>query len=462
MGLVVNMRYSPFGSDDLCSWASAAKRGGSIPESPVPGEPRVYNVDAWLDADDQAPVKVTGVWMSELPEALRKSLLKELGLPVKKGIVYKEADGNPLRVIDVKIADVWDGWCNVAVRLEDGTVPPVRIHSMYFAEMNSGAVSTEAHLPVQEKPRMKRSGRTKRGKEVKGMPLDYYVFDLESTNRSYKSSEICEIAALKVVDGEIVDTFVTPVYIDGDISESAARKNHISKDMLQDAPHMRSALKAFIDFIGNDAVLVGHNIKTFDLPFIKRVSELCGMEFSYREAIDTLALAKRAWQDLPSYKMDDLRMRLDLDQDGAHRALKDCRDEYELYMRIRKEAEEGRVSIETPKVGSSRPGTKWSGRWGRKKAREFTTDRTEFDENHPLFGKSVVLSGDIEGIEYNDCLQAVCDLGGHPQDGVTKKTDYLVVGDNPGKSKIAKAVEYKSKGQDIEIIDAAAFIAMIG
>lgn len=461
MGLVVKMKYSPFGSDDLCSWASAAKRGGSIPENPAPGEPRSYKVDAWLDVDGRAPVKVTGIWLSELPEDLRKPFLKELGLPVKKGMIYKEIDGSSYKVADVKITDVWDGWCNAAVRLEDGSVPPVRIHSMHFAEMNSGAIDTDAHAAVQDKPRRKRAAGTKKSKEVKGMPLDFYVFDLETTDLS-NTLEICEIAALRVVGGEIVDTFETPVFIDGEIAAEAARKNHISKDMLQDAPHMRAALKAFLEFIGGEAVLVGHSIKNFDLPRLKRVAERCGVKFEYREAIDTHTLAKRAWQGLPGYKMDDLRTHLGLDQDGGHRALKDCRDEYELYMRLRKEAEEGKISIEPAKRSSSRSGVKWSGRWERKKAKDFTTDRVEFDESHPLFGKNVVLSGDVEGVEYNDCLQAVCDLGGHPQDNVTKKTDYLVVGEKPGKSKIAKAEEYKGKGQNIEIIDADTFIKMIG
>ena len=453
------MKYSPFGSDDLCSWASAAKRGGSIPDNPAPGEPRSYKVDAWLDVDGRAPVKVTGIWLSELPEDLSKSFLKELGLPVKKGMIYREIDGSSYKVTDVKITDAWDGWCNVVVRLEDGSVPPVRIHSMHFAEMNSGTIDADAHAATQDKPRRKNTPGAKKSKEVKGMPLDFYVFDLETTG--FTNPEICEIAALKVVNGEIVDTFETLVFIDGEIEAGAARKHHISKDVLRDAPHMKTALKAFIEFIGRDAVLVGHNIKTFDLPRIKRVSECCGFRFEYKEAVDTLPLVKTAWQ-LPSYKMDDLRMRLDLDQDGSHRALKDCQDEFELYMRLRKEAEEGKISIEPAKRSSSRSGVKWSGRWERKKAKDFTTDRVEFDESHLLFGKNVVLSGDVEGVEYNDCLQAVCDLGGHPQDNVTKKTDYLVVGENPGKSKIAKAVEYKGKGQNIEIIDADTFIKMIG
>lgn len=461
LSAVVDVKYSPFDSDCLSSWAEAARLGGTTPSDPAPGVPRTYNVEAWLDMDDNPPIKVTDTWLSELPEVCRKPLLKELGLPVKKAIVYKESDGTVLPITDIKIVDVWNDWFSIVVRLKDGSVPPVRIHSMYLAEMNSGAASTDTQLTAHDKPPRKRAVRSKKkSSEVEGMPLDFFVIDLESTDRGCKTSEICEIAALKVVDGKVIDEFETLVYIDGEISADAARVNHISKDMLQDAPHMTAALTAFFDFIGSDSVLVGHNIKTFDLPFVDRVAKLCGIEFEYQDAVDTYTLAKRAWPDLPSYKMDNLRTCLDLDMEGCHRALKDCFDEYALYMRIRKDVAEGNASVAPPKKSASRPGTKWSGKWGRKKAKDFTTEKDKFDERHPLFDKSVVLSG-IEGDEYDEYLQAVCDLGGHPQDNVTKKTNYLVIGDSPGRAKVAKAQEYGDKGIPIEIIGEHAFLELV-
>lgn len=454
------MKYSPMGSNEFCSWASAAKRGGTTPLYPAPGEPRICNVNAWIDVDEHDPITVANVWMSELPEGFRKPFLKELGLPVTKDLIYKDIDGSVSKVVDIKVVDVWDGWCNVIVRLADGSVLPGKIHSMYFAEMNSGVVETDVYVTGQEKLKRKRTAKSKHFSEVKGMPLNFYVVDLETTSK-YPPLEICEIAALRVIDGEVVDTFETLVYIDGEIEKGAADTNHITKDMLQDAPHMRSALEAFFDFIGSNAVLVGHNIKSFDIPNINKVCDKCGKVFEYREAIDTYALAKRAWPDLASYKMNNLRELLGLDQQGSHRACKDCNDEYALYMRIREDVAAGLVSIEPPARSPSRPKTKRQSKWARKKAKEFITEVISFDESHPLFGKNVVLSGDVEGISYNNCLQAVCDLGGHPQDNVTKKTNYLVVGENAGKNKLAKAQEYKNKGQSIEIIDAATFVLMI-
>lgn len=455
------MKYSVSGSNEICPWITAAKRGGSLPENPLPGEPRIYNVDAWLEVDGRA-YNVTNKWLSELPEELKKPFLKELGLPVKKGIVYKDLSGVSETVADIKISDVWDGWCNLVVKLGTGVIPQTRIHSMHFAEMNSGIVDGDP-TSARKRQGRKKEVSSKRAEKVKGMPLDFVVVDLESTDMSYKTSEICEIAALKVADGEVVDRFESLVFIDREISPGAARKNHISKDMLEDAPHMTKALKDLIGFIGNDAALVGHNIKTFDLPFLKKVAEDCGLDFLYREAIDTCTLAKRAWPGLPSYKMDDLRVKLDLDMDGSHRALKDCYDEYELYMTLRKEAAEGKVSVEPPKKTPSRSGVKWSGKWQRKKAKEFVPQVSTFDPSHPLFDKFVVISGDdIAGRGFDTCMQAVCDCGGHPQDNITKKTDLLVMGKGAGKSKLKKAEEYQAKGIPIVVVDETQFASMAG
>ena len=66
-------------------------------------------------------------------------------------------------------------------------------------------------------------------------------------------------------------------------------------------------------------------------------------------------------------------------------------------------------------------------------------------------------------------MQVVADLGGINQNNVTKKTNYLVLGNNDycstikdGKSnKQKKAEEYRLKGLDIEIISENVFYDMI-
>ncbi|MCI0584987.1 MAG: NAD-dependent DNA ligase LigA [Chloroflexi bacterium] len=73
----------------------------------------------------------------------------------------------------------------------------------------------------------------------------------------------------------------------------------------------------------------------------------------------------------------------------------------------------------------------------------------------PLAGKSVVVTGTIEGFSREAAEQAVRDAGGKPAGSVSRKTDYVVAGPGAG-SKLAKAEEL-----GIPILDADAFRALI-
>ena len=95
--------------------------------------------------------------------------------------------------------------------------------------------------------------------------------------------------------------------------------------------------------------------------------------------------------------------------------------------------------------------------------------RTEFDETHPLYGKLCVFTGTLEKMQRKDAMQIVVDLGGQVGNSVTKKTNFLILGNNDycplikdGKSsKQKKAETLKLAGNDIEIISEDVFYDMI-
>jgi DNA ligase (NAD+) len=73
----------------------------------------------------------------------------------------------------------------------------------------------------------------------------------------------------------------------------------------------------------------------------------------------------------------------------------------------------------------------------------------------PLAGRTVVVSGTIEGFSREEAEAAVRAAGGKPSGSVSKKTDYLVAGPGAG-SKLAKAEEL-----GVPVLDAAGFAKLL-
>jgi len=74
----------------------------------------------------------------------------------------------------------------------------------------------------------------------------------------------------------------------------------------------------------------------------------------------------------------------------------------------------------------------------------------------PLEGKTVVLTGTLPELTREEAAALVKAAGGKVTNSVSKKTDYVVAGDNPG-SKLAKAEKYET-----EILDEAGLRKLVG
>lgn len=166
---------------------------------------------------------------------------------------------------------------------------------------------------------------------------DYVVFDIETTGLHPDSDQICEIAAIGAKDGLPQGTFSTLVAIEGSMPEAAGRVNGITDDMLKGAPAIGDALDAFLDFIGDDAVLAGHNITSFDIPFMEAAAAKSGRasrvaRYHLKECCcDTLMLARMMWPDASGHSMDCLRRVFGIERTDSHRALADCYDELAVF-----------------------------------------------------------------------------------------------------------------------------------
>jgi DNA polymerase III epsilon subunit family exonuclease len=165
---------------------------------------------------------------------------------------------------------------------------------------------------------------------------DYVVFDLETTGISCISDEVVEISAVKVLKGEVTEEFSTLVNPGRPIPFRATEVNGITNEMVKDAPDFESALKDFLDFIG-DMILVGHNIHSFDMKFICRDAQKYFGQTIGNDYIDTLPLARRYLPGLGHYTLSDLADHYGIEKDGAHRALFDCHMNREIYEHLGEE-----------------------------------------------------------------------------------------------------------------------------
>jgi DNA ligase (NAD+) len=68
----------------------------------------------------------------------------------------------------------------------------------------------------------------------------------------------------------------------------------------------------------------------------------------------------------------------------------------------------------------------------------FTSKKTDLRKGQPLAGKTFVLTGKLQGYSRDEAKALIEDLGGSVADSVSRKTSYLVVGEDPG-SKLDKA-----------------------
>ncbi|TMF10563.1 MAG: NAD-dependent DNA ligase LigA, partial [Chloroflexi bacterium] len=73
----------------------------------------------------------------------------------------------------------------------------------------------------------------------------------------------------------------------------------------------------------------------------------------------------------------------------------------------------------------------------------------------PLSGKTFVLTGTLTSLTRGQAEERIKTLGGAIGSGVSKKTDYVVVGADPG-SKLEKAQRLK-----VPILDEAAFLELL-
>ena len=122
---------------------------------------------------------------------------------------------------------------------------------------------------------------------------DFLVVDVETTGLSPDTGDrVCEIGAVKIRGGAVVDTLSSLVNPCRPISAGAYAVNRISPAMVAGAPEFHQIAGRLLRMI-DDSVLVAYNAP-FDVSFLDSELRLAGHPRIVAKVVDALAIARQA------------------------------------------------------------------------------------------------------------------------------------------------------------------------
>lgn len=161
--------------------------------------------------------------------------------------------------------------------------------------------------------------------EILQLPIEeaeFSVVDVETTGLGPANNNIIEIGLVKIKNFKVIDRYNSFINPGRSIPPFITQFTGISNDDVYNAPFFEDLVKPLQDFL-EDSVLVGHNLQ-FDISFLRKEFNVCGVENYQPLQLCTLRLARRMLPNLKSRSLGNLANYLHLKNEDAHRAYADA------------------------------------------------------------------------------------------------------------------------------------------
>lgn len=159
----------------------------------------------------------------------------------------------------------------------------------------------------------------------------FIAVDIETTGLDPKMDKVIEIGAVKVVEGNVTETFDTFVNPKRKLSAFITNLTGITDQMLEREPDEGEAFRKFLAFAGEE-ILLGHHL-IFDYSFLKYIAIRQKISFE-RKGIDTLKIARACLPQIEKHSLEYLCSYYQIVNAHAHRACEDAMATIELYRRL--------------------------------------------------------------------------------------------------------------------------------
>ena len=160
---------------------------------------------------------------------------------------------------------------------------------------------------------------------------EFVVFDFETTGVNVEDgNEPWQVAGVRIKDGEVVDRINIFMNPGRPIAETWAGKNAkdpdgnpLTDDFFADKPSQEEAIKQFIDWAGENPLVIGQNAR-FDDEVIRRKAAEFGLDWNVGGVADTMAMGAEFQKDDASApkrkRLGDLAKWLGINQENWHAA----------------------------------------------------------------------------------------------------------------------------------------------
>ncbi len=304
--------------------------------------------------------------------------------------------------------------------------------------------------------------------------MKYIAIDFETANSERNS--VCEIGIAVVEDSIITENFALLVKPKNNYFDSYNTYLHgIDENKVANEPEFDKIwTKVKHYFIGNK--MIAHNAE-YDFSVLRHVLDLYNIEYPELDYSCTYQISRRELKGLFSYKLNSVCEFLDINLEH-HRAKSDAKACAEIAINaFSKNNLQNFTDIEKVfnlKIGKlNRDG--YSPALTKHKRRKYHKisdiqfDKTKADENNIFYGANVVFTGKLNHLIRKEAQQKILEIGGNCTTGITKQTNFLILGDQNyitygngfKRSKIKKAEKLLAEGQDIELLSEKQFLELI-
>ncbi len=151
----------------------------------------------------------------------------------------------------------------------------------------------------------------------------FIAIDLETTGKYPLDAEICEMAAVKWKNGQIVDEYQSLIKPTYRMSDEVIAIHHITNEMVENSPALADKLPEFHKFI-QDGFVVAHHAP-FDLGFLAWEFEKATLGLPTLPAFCTSLLSRHINANVSNHRLATLAQHFKIDAGAAHRALDDAK-----------------------------------------------------------------------------------------------------------------------------------------